>query len=100
MSLPAPAVGPAGIVLLRSADPATLPATGFLHQHQVLGLIPVSKSTLWRRVGTGAFPAPVHLFDRVTVWRVEDVRAWIAAQSMPAAPGGAHAAAITPSGAP
>jgi len=59
----------------------TLPNTGFLRQPQVLVFIPISKSTLWRRVTEGTFPAPVKLSPRVTVWRVEDVRRWIEAQS-------------------
>jgi predicted DNA-binding transcriptional regulator AlpA len=59
----------------------TLPDTGFLRQPQVLAFIPISKSTLWRRVTEGTFPAPVKLSSRVTVWRVEDVRRWIEEQS-------------------
>ncbi|WP_147073733.1 helix-turn-helix transcriptional regulator [Sulfuriferula plumbiphila] len=58
----------------------TLPQTGFLRQPQVLTFVPISKSTLWRRVVAGTFPAPVKLSPRVTVWRVEDVRRWIVEQ--------------------
>lgn len=58
----------------------TIPETGFLRQPQVLTFVPISKSTLWRRVGAGTFPAPVKLSPRVTVWRAEDVRRWIAEQ--------------------
>lgn len=47
---------------------------------QVLALVPVSKSTLWRHVSAGAFPAPVKLFVGVSAWRVDDVRNWIEAQ--------------------
>ncbi len=57
-----------------------LPETGFLRQPQVLSFIPISKSTLWRRVKAGTFPAPVKLSPCVTVWRVEDMRRWIAEQ--------------------
>ncbi|MDB5924112.1 MAG: Prophage regulatory [Betaproteobacteria bacterium] len=60
---------------------STLPDTGFLRQPQVLSVIPISKSTLWRRVTEGTFPAPMKLSPRVTVWRVEDVRRWIEEQS-------------------
>jgi prophage regulatory protein len=59
---------------------AMLPETGFLRQPQVLTFIPISKSTLWRRVWAGTFPAPLKLSARVTVWRVEDVRCWIQEQ--------------------
>lgn len=41
------------------------------------GLIGVSKSTLLRWVAGGLFPAPKKLSDRVTVWRVGSVRAWL-----------------------
>ena len=45
------------------------------------GLLPVCSATLWRMVTSGRFPSPVRLpGGRVTAWRVEDVRAWIAAQ--------------------
>lgn len=54
-----------------------LPETGFLRLTQLLTFIPVSKSTLWRRIKDGSFPAPIKLSERVTVWRVEDVRRWI-----------------------
>lgn len=54
-----------------------LPETGFLRQSQVLALVPVSKSTLWRRVQARTFPQPVKLSARVTAWRAEDLRQWI-----------------------
>ena len=57
-----------------------LPDTGFLRQDQVLAFVPVSRSTLWRRVRARSFPEPVHLSERVTAWRAEDVRRWIAEQ--------------------
>lgn len=54
--------------------------TGFMCMPQVLALVPVSKSTLWRHVAVGTFPAPVKLFFGVTAWRVDDVRHWIQTQ--------------------
>ena len=57
-----------------------LPETGFLRQPQVLVFVPISRSTLWRRIQAGTFPGPVKLSARVTVWRAPDVRRWIAAQ--------------------
>lgn len=42
--------------------------------------IPFSAPTLWRKVKAGTFPKPLKLSERVTAWRVGDVRAWIAAQ--------------------
>lgn len=68
--------------IMTTIDPtnATLPETGFLRQSQVLVFIPISKSTLWRRVLAGTFPAPVKLSSRVTAWRAEDIRLWIGGQ--------------------
>lgn len=60
--------------------PPVLPDTGFLRQPQVLAFVPISKSTLWRRIQAHTFPAPLKLSPRVTVWRAEDVRRWIAQQ--------------------
>ena len=58
----------------------SVPLCGFLRQAQVLALVPVSKSTLWRRVQAGSFPAPFKLSARVTVWRAEEVQVWMQAQ--------------------
>jgi predicted DNA-binding transcriptional regulator AlpA len=60
--------------------PTHLPETGFLRQPQVLVFVPISRSTLWRRIQAGTFPVPVKLSARVTAWRAEDVRRWIAEQ--------------------
>ena len=58
---------------------AALPATGFVRQSQLIPhIIPISSSTLWRKVKAGEFPAPVKLSSRVTAWRVEDLRKWMA----------------------
>lgn len=77
--LPSTAAVPSSATLLPSPS-LRLPDTGFLRQMQVLQFVPISKSTLWRRVGAKTFPRPVKLSPRVTVWRAEDVRQWIAKQ--------------------
>ena len=64
-----------------SQRPPALPETGFLRQPQVLAFVPISKSTLWRRVQARTFPEPVKLSARITVWRAEDIRCWIAQQA-------------------
>ena len=73
----------AGTAATRSFPPPVpvLPETGFLRQPQVLAFVPISKSTLWRRVHARTFPEPVKLSVRVTAWKAEDIRAWIAQQS-------------------
>lgn len=42
--------------------------------------LPISAATLWRKCADCTFPKPVKLGSRTTVWRVSDVRAWMAAQ--------------------
>lgn len=66
---------------------STLPDTGYLRLSQIIGnpkadppqqpIIPVGKSTWWEGVKTGRFPQPIKLGPRITVWRVEDIRALI-----------------------
>lgn len=43
--------------------------------------VPFSAPTLWRKVKAKTFPAPVKLSDRVTAWRVGDVRDWLKAMT-------------------
>lgn len=66
-----------------------IPETGFLRLRQILGdpstnpptpaIVPVGKSAWWAGVKSGRFPAAVKLGPRTTAWRVEDIRALIAA---------------------
>lgn len=62
------------------ANGSVPPLAGFLRQPQVLSLVPISKSTLWRRVRARTFPLPVKLSERITAWRADDIRAWIECQ--------------------
>lgn len=56
-----------------------LPETGFIRKSQLIPyLLPISNTTLWKWCKEGKFPAPVQLSTRLSVWRVEDVRAWLA----------------------
>jgi prophage regulatory protein len=66
----------------RPTNAPAMPETGFMRQPQVLMFVPISKSTLWRRVQAKTFPAPLKLSPRVTVWRTEDIRGWIQAQGV------------------
>ncbi len=75
-----------------------LPETGYLRLPQIIGrsaktdatnsrrknpqeaihaLIPVSKSAWWQGVKDGKFPPSIKLSERVTVWKVEDIRNFI-----------------------
>lgn len=44
--------------------------------------LPFSAPTLWRKVKAGTFPRPVKLSERITAWKVGEVRAWLNAQSL------------------
>lgn len=44
------------------------------------GRLPVSPATVWRWVREGRFPKPFKLSDRVTVWNIADVDAFVARQ--------------------
>ena len=65
----------------------TLPGSAFIRESQLVqspkrpetrAPLPFSAPTLWRKVKAGTFPKPIKLSDRVTAWKVGDVRAWIA----------------------
>ncbi len=43
--------------------------------------LPFSAATLWRMAKAGTFPKPIRLAQRVTAWKVGEVRAWLAAQA-------------------
>jgi prophage regulatory protein len=47
----------------------------FLRLRQVLGRVPVSKSTWWKGIREGKFPRPVKLSTRTTAWRRSDIDA-------------------------
>jgi len=44
------------------------------------GILPVSKSTIWAWVKAGAFPAPIKLSPRITVFDREEVLAFVSRQ--------------------
>lgn len=42
-----------------------------------LGVLPFGRTTLWRKVADGTFPAPIKISTRVTAWRVGTLREWL-----------------------
>lgn len=59
---------------------SNFPTTGFVRLSAIIapnGPIPVSKSTWWAGIKDGRFPKPVKLGQRITAWRVEDIRSLI-----------------------
>ena len=59
-----------------------LPETGLLRLPTVLTFIEVSKSTWWAGVKSGRFPQRVKLGERITAWRAEDIRDYLARQTI------------------
>ena len=41
-------------------------------------IVPFTQSTLWRKIREGNFPAPVHVSDAISAFRVSDIREWLA----------------------
>jgi prophage regulatory protein len=54
-----------------------LPQRGYIRQKLLIQIVPISKSKLWRDCQNGSFPKPYKISDRVTGWRVEEVRKWL-----------------------
>lgn len=68
----------------------TLPDSAFIREAQLVqspkrpttpAPLPFSAPTLWRKVKAGTFCKPYKLSERVTAWKVGEVRAWINAQT-------------------
>lgn len=51
-----------------------LPEIGFIRIKEVLKIFPIGKSTWWDGVKKGKFPKPVKLGERITAWKVDDIR--------------------------
>ena len=52
---------------------------GFLRLPQVLAIYPVSRSAWYAGCKAGRYPKPVKLSPNTSAWKVEDIRALIAA---------------------
>lgn len=55
----------------------SIPTYGFLRLPQVLAIFPISKSAWWEGCRSGRYPKPIKLGPRTTVWRAEDIAAFI-----------------------
>ena len=65
---------------MRADVPAPTPtptAPAILRASQVVDMIGVSRTTLWRMVKSASFPSPIKLSERAVGWRARDVSAWI-----------------------
>ena len=57
--------------------PGTIPTTGYMRIRQILSIFPIASSTWWDGCRDGRFPKPIKLGPRTTVWRAEDIRAFM-----------------------
>ena len=49
----------------------------FIRQSDVVRIVGLSKSEIWRRVNAGTFPTPIRLGDRATRWEASELEAWM-----------------------
>ena len=60
-----------------SQSQPSIPSYGYLRLPQILAIFPIGKSSWWEGCRTGRYPKPVKLGPRTTVWRAEDIAAFI-----------------------
>jgi len=70
-------------------------AERLLRWPQVKALVGLSRTTVWRLVRAGAFPAPVKLSGNAIAWRASAVSDWIASRT-PTRTSGTPTAHATP----
>jgi prophage regulatory protein len=68
----------------------------FIRKRQVLEMIGVSRSTLWRMVRQGSFPQPVRITERSVAYLLEAVEAWMQARTQGLAWEAPSAGAVSP----
>lgn len=65
---------------MKRSDPTSLPATEpvrvFARLPMVMQATGLGRSTIYRLVASGSFPAPVHLSSRAVAWRWSDLDRW------------------------
>ena len=59
------------------SDTSSILKNKLLRINQVLALVPVGRSSWWEGCRTGRYPKPIKLGPRTTVWRAEDITAFI-----------------------
>jgi prophage regulatory protein len=47
------------------------------------GVLPVSRTTIWRWVRENKFPQPIRLSSGISVWRLDDIYRWIDQRAQP-----------------
>jgi prophage regulatory protein len=81
---------PAAKKIIHASIFDALPDSAFVREAQLVrspkrpehpAPLPFSAPTLWRKVAAGTFPRPIKLSERVTCWKVSEVRAWMDAKA-------------------
>lgn len=52
-------------------------APAFYRLRDVVRIAALSRSTVYRRIAEGRFPAPIHLGGRASAWPSNDLQEWI-----------------------
>lgn len=60
-----------------SQKQSNTPVKCLLRLREVLNRVPISRSSWWEGCRTGRFPQPIKIGPRTTVWRAEDIDAFI-----------------------
>jgi predicted DNA-binding transcriptional regulator AlpA len=63
--------------LNRAAVVMSSPAPAFYRLRDVMRITALSRSTIYRRVAEGRFPAPVRLGGRASAWQCASLQRWI-----------------------
>ena len=72
-------IASAGGVPLPSVTNGSVPApTQYVRLNVLLKMVPMSASTVWRKVRDESFVRPVKLSSRITAWNRQAVEKWLA----------------------
>ena len=61
-------------------DTAVAPTPRLLRRREVEHITSLSRTSIYRRMGAGTFPASIRVGEQTTVWVEAEVLAWIDAQ--------------------
>lgn len=78
---PGPERLPISVERVRSPGEPAIDRSKFLRLPEVMALTGMSRSTLYERIRTDGFPRQIRLGERMSRWREEDVRTWMARQT-------------------
>jgi prophage regulatory protein len=60
----------------RSEKPQVDDPSRLVRLRELVNIVGLSRSSIYRLVSNGTFPQPIKLSERATAWRMADVRAW------------------------